>query len=524
MKATPLHQAMLDPATYPGESGPIGFRETHISQLYFTANTVYKIKKPVDFGFLRFISLDERRHFCEEEVRLNRRLCPDVYLRVASISELNGRFQVNGAGAAIEYAVVMKRLPEERMLDFLIRTRDRSLPGAMENLGRRLAVFHREAEICRNDEGIPNLETVERNWGENFTQTLPFTGHTLSTAAHHLLRTYVAGFLGEQAPLLLSREISGYVREGHGDLHAEHVCLGDSVCIYDCIEFNRRFRVADIAADLAFLLMDLEFRERRDLATRLLSSYRNVWGENGGMDLVLPFYKVYRAFVRGKVESFLAADTSAVAELRREAEETARRYFNQALGYLCPPLLILTCGLMGVGKSTIGRALAQALGARLLRSDEIRKELAGLSSSEKENVPFGRGIYSTDFTTATYRTLLQRALAAAHSGETVVADASFARQSERDRFRHGAARAGIPCLILHLECDQAMALDRLDRRQAMGEDASDGRREVLARQTAIFDSLDASQNHVIRVDTSRDIYYNVHFILTGIIKKIGMRP
>ncbi len=510
MKAELLHKAMLRPDFYPSEEGSVDFVETHVSRLYFTRRHVYKVKKPVDFGFLNFSSLDRRRFFCEEEVRLNSRFAPGVYLGVIDIRLDGERFGIGGGGRIVEYAVRMERLPAERMLDRRIDEGDPALPALVETAGRRIAQLHRESAVCRNDGGQSNLEVVRVNWRENFEQTAPFCGETLDPRAQRACRRYVEEFLAQNAALFVRREERGWVRDGHGDLHAEHICLTDPVKIYDCIEFNRRFRIGDVAADLAFVLMDLDLRGRRDLSSGLLGAYDEVLGEDPERDLLIPFYKIYRTWVRGKVESFLAADTNASDAARSAAAKRARRHFSLALGYLCPPVVVLTCGLMGTGKSTVGRALAEALGASMLRSDEMRKTLAGTQADTGPSAPYGTGIYSQRFNRLTYDRLLAAALDEAAAGRSVVVDASFGRHSEREHFLNEARRRGAHAVVVHLQCDRAVALERLDRRRAQGTDPSDGRPELYDRQAAAFEH---PEQGAIRVDTALSVDYNVHFIL-----------
>jgi aminoglycoside phosphotransferase family enzyme/predicted kinase len=523
MDAHNLHQALLDPKTYPEGTTRVEFRETHVSRLYFTDHHVYKVKKPVDFGFLNFTTLDRRRFFCNEEVRLNRRYCPDTYLGVVEIRRLGTRLTIGREGEIVDYAVQMRRLPEDRMLDRLLEAGEPLPAGLPEALGRHIARMHRASEICRKEDEGPNLETVKTNWRENFSQVAPFSGKTLSQKALDICSTYVDRFLDRNAPLMERRQEEGFVREGHGDLHTGNICLTDPICIYDCIEFNRRFRVADIAADLAFLLMDLDFRSRRDLSAAILAAYHEAMGKDPDMELLLPFYKIYRAFVRGKVESFLAEDRVAKEATRREAEKTASRYFNLALGYLCPPALIITCGLMGTGKTTVGRALAEAVGATLLRSDRIRKELAGVEETVRLEDSYGRGTYGPEFTRRTYERLLERTMTALSAGQTVVADASFIRREDRERFRDAAAKLAVPFCVLAVECDERTVIGRLDRRRGGGQDASDGRRELYHRQAAEFEAP-AEAGDIIRVDTANSVDYNVGLVLCDLIERTGPCP
>jgi aminoglycoside phosphotransferase family enzyme/predicted kinase len=515
------HKALLRPEAYPEVSGPITHRETHISHLYFTDRHVYKIKKPVDFGFLNFTSLDRRRFYCQEEVRLNRRFCPDTYLDVVEIRKSAQLYRIDGDGEIVDYAVRMRRLPEQRMLVYLLQAADPALPAEMRRVGRRLALLHRESEIVRSDGGRSDLDTLRHHWQENFAQTAPFVGHTLDGCGLTLCRAHVERFLSEQAPLLRRRQDEGFVRDGHGDLHAEHICLTEPVRIFDCIEFNRHFRVADVAADLAFLLMDLDFRQRRELAATTLAAYREAAAADAELPALLPFYKLYRAWVRGKVESLLAADAAAASATREAAAARARRYFSLALGYLCRPVLVMTCGLMGVGKTTVGGRLATALGAALLRTDVLRKELAGLPPAAGRAEPFGTGLYAPAMSAKTYELLLARSLATLAAGQAVVADAAFLRRAERERFTEAARSAGYPVLIALMECSQQTALARLDQRQALGEDASDGRRELAAEQARAFEAPTATEN-IIRIDTTADVDYNVQRLLCTILERDGM--
>lgn len=514
-----VHQALMQPQAYPDAPAEIEFKETHVSRLYLTRDFVYKIKKPVDYGFLNFTTLDRRRFYCEEEVRLNRRFSPDTYLGIKEVRRSSEGVRLDGSGELLDYAVWMKRLPDERMLDNLIKARSAELPATMAPLGALLARIEADADICLENSGMSNLEEVRRNWRENFEQITPYTGQTLSTRSLELCRSYVDAFVQSHQELLLQRELDGFVRDGHGDLHAEHICLTDPIRIYDCIEFNRRFRIADVAADLAFLLMDLEVRDRRDLAAELLAGFQRNSAADPDLDILLPFYKVYRAFVRGKVESFLSADETVAEALRTEARRQARRYFNLALGYLMQPCLILTCGLMGSGKTTLARSLAWATGAEILRSDEIRKELAGDTGKKSSEEGFEEGIYSSQWTRRTYDTLAQRATAALHQGRIVIADASFADSAQRLRFFELAHVAGRPCFVLHLTCDTLVLEKRLRARTEKGTDVSDGRIELLGPQEKAFEPPAGPQ--VLEIDASAHIDDNVEYILDEIIQRAG---
>jgi aminoglycoside phosphotransferase family enzyme/predicted kinase len=506
-----FHQQLLDPSTYPDATRSVAFKETHISRIYLTDQHVYKLKKPLNLGFLDFSTLEKRRHFCHEEVRLNQRFSTDIYLGVAELRQQRGKVYFGNQGKILDYAVHMRRLPESRMLNRLIATESPGLAEEMACLGVALHAFMEKAEVCRN-ETVRNLDVVKQNCNENFLQTRAVIGTVLSAEGHALMEQATQRDLSELAEIIQRREVEGFVRDGHGDLHTANICMTDPICIYDCIEFNRRFRVADIAADLAFLIMDLEFLGRRDLADVLLVHYLN-HREDLDFRRLLPFYKRYRAWVRGKVDAMLATSEDASETTRHTSGELARRYFNLALGYLLKPTLFLTCGLMGVGKTTLARALAAATGAKHWRSDVVRKQLSGVPQEQACLDAFGAGLYQRGMTERTYHELFNRAAELLAAQCSVIVDASFAREAERQRFMHLADQLGCPAWLIHLECPEALALARLDRRRG---DASDGRRELFARQRAGFDQITAV-GHIVKVDTSLSVDYNVQSLICTVL-------
>ena len=514
-----LHRTMLTPSFYPDGSGQVTFVETHISRLYFTSQHVYKVKKSVNLGFVDFSSLDLRRYYCLEEVRLNQRLCPHTYLGVLPITFDGNEYRLNGTGAIQEYVVKMKRLPAALMLDRLIESRQPRLEHEMDRLGRQLAEFHQRADVVRGSD--PSyLEKTTYNWNENFSQIEPFIGLTLDSAAKTILQSWINGFINAKGAALTMRESQGFIRDGHGDLHAEHICLSDPICIYDCIEFSDRFRIGDIVEDMAFLLMDLEFRSRWDLAQTLLQVYRRHIELGEGWEELLPFFKIYRAFVRGKVNSLLAEDRQVPDRVRYEARTLARRYFNLALGYLCPQVLLLTCGLMGSGKTTVAKAICRATNALHLRSDEVRKKRLGLPVLSRHEHSFGTGLYAPNITRETYESLLDMADKALQKGQSVLVDASFSLHDQRRPFFQLAQQRGISAFLIVTECPSEIALARLDARQKEGKDASDGRRELYHKQASRFEPV-PEDPRVLRVDTSQDVDYTIQETLRCIIGKLG---
>lgn len=507
--------ALLDPAAYDEPTTAVQLVQTHVSFLFLTDRFVYKVKKAVDFGFLNFTTLDRRRFYCEEEVRLNRRLCPDMYLGVIEIRESPDGIRFDGLGEVVDYAVKMKRLPAERMLDRLL-AEDAVGEKDIRAIGRTIGEFHLAAERSREIDSYGSLEVIRRNWKENFDQVADFVSRTLDETDLRLIRTWVERFMEERAGLFDLRVAGGFVRDCDGDIHSENICLADRVYIFDCIEFNARFRFSDTAADLAFLLMDLEYRGRRDLAELLLREYHAVTADKGIVG-VLDFYQVYRAFVRGKVESFRLNDPQIGAAEKAAARATARRHFRLARGYVLrrdlAPHLVVFSGLMGAGKSTLARELSFELGLDLLSSDLLRKELAGVAATEHRRDAYNEGMYSAEFTRKTYGEMFSRGEQALRAGRSVILDASFARRDDRDAAADLARRLGARFLLCQAVCPEEMVRERLEARAGLPGEASDGRWELYSRQRDDFQLLTSPPETWQDLDTGLPVAENIDRIL-----------
>lgn len=325
-------QELLKPEAYPHPTEQIELRQTHISFVLLTGPYAYKIKKPVNFGFLDYSTLEKRELFCNEEVRLNKRLCPDIYLGVVGVSLSENHVRVGSGGENIDYAVKMVQLPEDRMMNFLL-TMDKVSPPMVERLAEKLVSFYRHARTGQDVERYGEPRWIEVNTQENFDQTLPYVGRTVFSYQYDLIRTYTEDFLRYKADLFWQRIDGGFIREGHGDLRAGNICFKNGICIFDCIEFNERFRCGDTAADIAFLAMDLDRVGHSDLAGRFVNTYIAASGDKG-LPRVLDFYKVYRAYVRGKVESFKLDEPEISESEKQSALQSARAYFELALSYV----------------------------------------------------------------------------------------------------------------------------------------------------------------------------------------------
>ena len=324
-------EALMKPEAYDEEEpGSIKLVQTHISAVFLTKRFVYKVKKAVNFGFLDFTTLEKRRFFCEKELELNRRLCGDMYLEVVPINRSDS-IKIKGEGETIEYAVKMKRIPQEKMMSRLLEKNkvDNSL---IDRIAKIIAEFHLKAETNRRISEFGSIETIETNWKENYDQTEEFIGKTISSEDFELIRNRINNFIRRNTAIFEKRVTEGRVRDCHGDIHSGNIFVTNGIYIFDAIEFNERFRYSDVAADVAFLAMDLDHKKRADLSNFLVKKYVEYSGDQE-LTKLLPFYKCYRAYVRGKVTSFKLNDPNVSGEDKRAATEEAKAYFKLAATY-----------------------------------------------------------------------------------------------------------------------------------------------------------------------------------------------
>ncbi|MBI2353993.1 MAG: AAA family ATPase [Deltaproteobacteria bacterium] len=483
-------KSLLKPEAYPEPTHYVEMLQTHVSWIFLTDSHAYKVKKAVDFGFLNFSTIDRRRFYCNEEVRLNRRLCPDIYEGVVELRETPGGAAFFGDGPIIDFAVRMKRMPAERMLDRMVKSNEISVAD-MREVARVIAAFHQAAPTSPAISEYGHLDRIMFNWLENLEQMIPFEDTTLPAGERERIREWVSSFAEENAELFSRRVDEGFIRECDGDIHLENICmLADRVCIFDCIEFNERFRCCDTAADVAFLLMDLDYHGRHDLAGEVIAAYLAASGDSG-MTALIDFYKIYRAVVRGKVESFRLNDHGIERHERERAAERATRYFRLARGYIerrgLRPTLFITCGVMGCGKSTLAEQLCFELGIAGFSSDAVRKRLAGLQPGTPVPEAYAAGLYDRRTSDAVYAELIRLAEAELASGRSVLLDASFMRRADRSRCATLAERCSAAFVILRVTCGDAENRRRLTERSASGRSVSDGRVELLDQQRQAFE-------------------------------------
>ena len=497
---SPIVAALTDPAVYPHPVDRVELVETHISWVFLAGDRVYKVKKPVDLGFLDFTTLERRRFFCDEEVRLNRRLTHDVYLGVVGlngVADLNGHDTITfgGPGPTVEVAVVMKRLPHDRMLDELVR-RNAAEPALLDELGQIVARFHAAAPTGGEIDELGRLTTVRANWSENFTQTDRLQPDVFPAEWRRTLQAWVQAFMEREAPRFAARVAAGRIRDCHGDLQAQHVCCTEPIQIFDCIEFNHRFRYGDVAGEIAFLAMDLDRLGRPDLALRFLNAYLEASGDYDAVPL-LDFYRAYRAFVRGKVLSFQIDQRPETAAKARDRFALAVRYTERR----DRPSLLITSGVIGSGKSTVARQVAMRMRAIIVRTDAVRKQLAGLAPTERRSASFGEGLYRPEMAERTYAEAISVATKILEAGWPVIVDGAFSSVARRRLAREAALRAGVPFAVLWCDAPDPVLAERLQQRAHDPGEVSDAGVALLPQHRARYEPPDRESN-VIRIDTT----------------------
>ncbi len=492
-----LIRALSDPAVYPHQPQSVQVIQTHISVVFIAENLVYKVKKPVNLGFLDFTTLAKRRHFCEQEVKLNSRFSEGIYLGVVSIWQSGSRVNLSGDGEEIETAVLMSLIPEDRIMTYMLK-HDLITGEVLDKIADKIAYFHSHAACGPGIASFGSIEVIYQNVRENFDQVIPFVGRTIDDNTYAETSRLSLDFIDLHKDLFVDRMKNGFIRDCHGDLHVDHVVILDGIMLFDCIEFNDRFRYNDTVADLAFLVMDLDFQGYPAFAKHLAERYAQTSGD-AGLSELLKFYQSYRAFVRGKVLGF-ELDESEISDAERGvAVRTAKDYFGLSLSYLKPsppPVLIVMCGLMATGKSFLAKKLGRRLGIDHLRSDEVRKDLHGVERSQHRFEMYRDGIYSPNATERTYEALFKMARQYLAQGRSIILDASFINYEYRRRARQLAYEAKARFRIIECTAPDDIIKQRLKTRLTQENEPSDARWEIFQSQKAALQP--------IRPDEERD--------------------
>ena len=511
-------RALLRPDAYPSPPPDVELRQTHVSYVFLAGDVAYKTKKPVDFGFIDQVAPERREAFCYAEVRLNRRLAPDVYLGVGPIVRYpGGRIAVLPHGSAVpadaevvEWCVQMRRLPDDRTLRELLPA-GAAPPRVTERVVRQLIAFHEAADVVENDPDFAGAVGDARWWEREYSETEGFIGSTWTPEDASATRAFVASQLEREAALFDARLADGRVVEGHGDLRADHIYVLDDAAeelrIVDCIEFSEwyHFRYLDAGYDVAFLAMDLEALGYPGLGDEIAGRYIAAAGDET-MGVLQPLHRAFRAFVRGKVESIGAHAPEVGEEQRRDLADSASGFFRLAASYgdrRAEPALVVMCGLPATGKSTVAGTLAGRIGAAYVSSDIVRKQLAGIDPRERAGNAFRAGLYAPEMTERTYAELRRRVAEHLDAGRAVVVDAMHGQASERDAARALAAEHGAPCLVVELRLDEAAARARIAGREDDPLRTSDATGDVYTSQRDRFEPVGEGEGASVVLDASK---------------------
>ncbi|MBF2034780.1 MAG: AAA family ATPase [Leptolyngbyaceae cyanobacterium T60_A2020_046] len=473
----PLIQQMLDPAFYPHPvETPIQLIQTHVSYVLLTGDYAYKVKKTVDFGFLDYSTLAKRRHFCEEELRLNQRGAAMLYLAVLPISQGGDRYQLGGDGEPVEYTVKMRQFPQSALLS------QRFERGELtEEMVRRLAIaiadFHQAAETSDYIRTFGSVEQIRASIDENYAQTVDFIGGPQTQQQFDDTQAYTDRFFATETALLQDRVNQGWIRACHGDLHLNNICeWQDQLLLFDCIEFNESFRFVDVMFDIAYIVMDLMVKGKAGLAAAFLSEYVEHTGDWEGLR-VLPLYVSRQSYVRGKVLSFLLNDPALDDATRAEVVQKAAPYYTLAWQYPQRPAgqVVLMAGLSGSGKTTTARQLSHRIGAIHLRSDAVRKHLAGVPLHDRGD----DSLYTPEMTQRTYDRLVTLGIQVAQAGYSVVLDAKYDRETLRQGAIAQIQAANLGVAIVYCTAPIEVLRSRVQQRTG---DIADATLAVLAQQ------------------------------------------
>lgn len=482
---SPLIASLLKPDAYLHPTESIELLETHISWVILTGTYAYKIKKPVNLGFVDFSTLPKRKFFCEEELRLNGRLAPMLYLDVVPICGSVERPVVGGTGSAIEYAVKMLQFPQSAQLDKQLNAGLLS-EGDMEALAETIARYHQDAEVVAFEGAGEALELAGAPMRDNF---IPIE-QSVDMRTVRLIRAWTEDSLKQCEQALIERHKNGFIRECHGDLHlANLVRLPEAIVAFDCIEFNPDLRAIDVISDIAFLAMDLVARARQDLAAIVLNRYLERSGDYAGM-AVFGLYFVYHAMIRAKVAAVRSQEIADTVEREHELEQL-KHYLAVALRWIKrpKPLLIATHGFSGSGKTWLSGQLISQIPAIRVRSDIERKRMQGLKERARTRAKPGEGAYSDRARRQVYENLMVIVRELLTAGYTVIADASFLKREDRQLLEAEAVRCDVPLVIVHAHASDKELNRRLRERDASGSDASEATVDVLAYQREHADAL-----------------------------------
>lgn len=491
-----LRRALQRPDAYPYRPDSITVVQTHISYVALAPPYVYKIKKPVDLGFLDFTTLERRRHYCEEEIRLNSRLCGRIYEGAVPISMTNDGLRLEDDSNVVDVAVKMQMLPHD---DFLDARLDRGVLAEddLDAVVDTLARFYRERTSTPEIAANGRIDRIWANIHENFEQATDHRDALITHPAYKALQYAAERFMDQHAALFHQRRAKGHIVDAHGDLRLEHVHRSDAgICIYDCVEFTERFRHIDIANDVAFLAMELDVFGRPDLSRHFIQGMADALGD-ADLHTLVPFYKSYRAFVRGKVNGMKRSDPDITGDELDACERDSQRFYQWALRYFvndARPCVVVVMGRPGTGKSTQAQALHDALGWEVVSSDRVRKTLANVPLHERPDADTRAQLYSAEMSARTYATLADRAAARAQNGQSTILDATYSQRNTRNALRARLRDMGIHPIFAELTAPDDALKERLQARTAQSKVVSDARAVDFEMLTARYNAPDALED------------------------------
>ena len=500
--------SMLKPEVYDHPVTNIQLIETHISWVILTGDFAYKIKKPVDFGFLDFSSIEKRHHFCEQELDLNRRLAPAIYLSVVAITGTADKPCLSGSGPVFEYAVKMTQFPQSAQLDNKLAAGELKLEH-MDAIAHMVADYHQSTNVADETMDYGNKETLYQPVEENFKQINEHLDTEQYTDKLTALSQWSKSELVKQQAVFTQRKADGFIRQCHGDMHLRNLLwLDNKPMAFDCIEFNPKLSWIDVISEIAFLIMDLQHRQQHQLASRFLNTYLEVTGDFAGLSL-LPYYLCYRALVRAKVNVLRLVQINITADVRKQSLAALESYLHLAAAYTQQQTakLIIMRGLSASGKSTISQQLLETLGAIRIRSDVERKRLYDIDS--KKNAAYDKtpgkidsGIYCAQASLQTYKKLADLAEEIIRAGYSVIVDAAFLKHEQRKPFQLLAKRLAVTYIIMEITAPAEVLRQRINKRK---HDISDADITVLEHQLASWQALQKDESNSAVSINSADV-------------------
>ncbi|MGB3401352.1 MAG: AAA family ATPase [Microcoleaceae cyanobacterium] len=508
-----LIQKMLQPEFYPHPvQTPIQLCQTHISYIFLTGDFAYKIKKAINLEFLDYSTLEKRRYFCQQELQMNQPLAPQLYLEVLPIVKIENKFSFDShSNQIVEYALKMRQFPQENLLINQFKNNQLTLQQ-MAALGKVVAGFHLNAPTNNEILEYGKIDKIRHSIDQNFEQTDKYIGIILTQKQYEETKQFNQQFFNHRQALFNRRIQNKWIRECHGDLHLKNICIfDDKITLFDRIEFNKEFRYVDVMYDIAFLVMDLEARNRIDLSYQFLNSYIEITGDWEGLE-ILPFYLSRQAYVRAKVSSMTSDETTISEEYKIENVQAAKQYYQLAWQYTQRQNggIIIMSGLSGSGKSTIARKLSQKIGAIQIRTDAVRKHLGGIPLHQKG----GDELYTSEMTQKTYHRLLELGILLVKAGFWVILDGKYDRINLRKTVIKSCQSQNLPLYILECFAPVEILRSRLQHRQG---DITDATVDLLASQQESAEAITSEeQSYLTTIDTTKNIENQLEYIIKNI--------